>query len=80
MNATTAAAEIAVRPLRFGDPVLIEAIEVMDAIAELEELNGGSRCRWCCGESWDRMDTLELRQHLRFARAAAARRNAEVEW
>jgi hypothetical protein len=77
MNAIDAAGEIAVRPLRFGDPVLIEAIEILDSIAELEKLTGNSRrCRWCCGHNWDRMDIGELRRHVRNERAAAARKEA----
>jgi hypothetical protein len=71
MNAIDAAGELAVRALRFGDPVLIEAIEVLDAVAELEKMQGADRCRCrCCGCQawWNRMELRELRRHLAFMR------------
>lgn len=81
MTAIDAAAEVAVRPIRFGDPVLIEAIEILDMIDELRALTSSRPCLCCArafDDNFDRMDRVELRRQLSIARNRAAAKAAGV--
>jgi hypothetical protein len=63
MTGADAFAEIAVRPLVFGDATLIEAIRIAGMVEECRERARSKTCRGC-GRSWQDMDKQALVHHL----------------
>ena len=64
MTGVDAAAEIRVRKLTFGDPVLIDADRVLVFVGELVVRFGNTVCP-ACGRDLHRLSEDELRLHLR---------------